>query len=69
MDFPANRFQVFLESIDGQHARIWVAHSVTHDEARDMNKYPAGIIECNGRKWVYSYSLMDEYCRELSRNR
>lgn len=64
-EFPANRFQVFLHAIDGTHDRIGIAHNVTHDEARDMDKYPAGVVVRNGRKWIYSYSLMDSYCKEL----
>lgn len=65
MNFPDNRFQVFLESTDGLHDRISVAHSVTHAQARDMQLYPAGTIVKNGRKWIYSYSLMDQCAKRI----
>lgn len=67
-EYPANRFQVFLHAIDGSGDRITIAHSLTHDEARDTVRFPLGTIERNGRKWIYSYALNNEYCRDMVRS-
>mgnify|MGYP000036950508 CR=1 FL=1 len=66
-EFPANRFQVRLYATDGSGDSIPVAHSLTLAQARDVNAYPCGTIERNGRKWIYSYSLNAEYCRDMVR--
>lgn len=58
---PAERWCVYHNESANPFNQRMVATKLTHDEARSMERFPAGKVELNGVIGFYSYALMPEY--------
>lgn len=53
------RFQAFKVSRDGNHTKWGFVSNLTHDEARDLDRFPGGVLrEPDGTPYIWTYSLM-----------
>jgi len=61
-EIEPRRFQAFKVSQDGNHSKWGHVIDLTHDEARDLDRFPGGLFrEKDGTPYIWSYSLMPRY--------